>query len=128
MDNAMLKSPSTLAFVGDAVFGLLVRTYLAEVERPIGQLHKKSVDFVNANAQTKAFEIIKDMLTEKEISVFKRGRNNHVGGVPKSTTVAAYHTATGVEALFGYLHLSGQTDRINELFCKIVDGMLNDNM
>lgn len=128
MDNAMLKSPSTLAFVGDAVFGLLVRTYLAEVERPIGQLHKKSVDFVNANAQTKAFEIIKDMLTEKEMSVFKRGRNNHVGGVPKSTTVASYHTATGVEALFGYLHLSGQTDRINELFLRIVDGMLNDNM
>ncbi len=128
MDNAMLKSPSTLAFVGDAVFGLLVRTYLADVERPIGQLHKKSVDFVNANAQTKAFEIIKDMLTEKEMSVFKRGRNNHVGGVPKSTTVASYHTATGVEALFGYLHLSGQTDRINELFSKIVDGMLNENM
>jgi len=128
MDNAMLKSPSTLAFVGDAVFGLLVRTYLAEVERPIGQLHKKSVDFVNANAQTKAFEIIKDMLTEKEMSVFKRGRNNHVGGVPKSTTVASYHTATGVEALFGYLHLSGQTDRINQLFSAIVDGMLNENM
>lgn len=128
MDNAMLKSPSTLAFVGDAVFGLLVRTYLAQIERPIGQLHKKSVDFVNANAQTKAFEIIKDMLTDKEMSVFKRGRNNHVGGVPKSTTVASYHTATGVEALFGYLHLSGQTDRINQLFSAIVDGMLNDNM
>ena len=128
MDDAMLKSPSTLAFVGDAVFGLLVRTYLADVERPIGQLHKKSVDFVNANAQTKAFEIIKDMLTEKEMSVFKRGRNNHVGGVPKSTTVASYHTATGVEALFGYLHLSGQTDRINQLFSAIVDGMLNENM
>ncbi len=128
MDEAMLKSPSTLAFVGDAVFGLLVRTYLAQIERPIGQLHKKSVDFVNANAQTKAFEIIKDMLTEKEMSVFKRGRNNHVGGVPKSTTVASYHTATGVEALFGYLHLSGQTDRINQLFSAIVDGMLNENM
>ena len=128
MDDAMLKSPSTLAFVGDAVFGLLVRTYLADVERPIGQLHKKSVDFVNANAQTKAFDIIKDMLTEKEMSVFKRGRNNHVGGVPKSTTVASYHTATGVEALFGYLHLSGQTDRINQLFSAIVDGMLNENM
>jgi ribonuclease-3 family protein len=128
MDNAMLKSPSTLAFVGDAVFGLLVRTYLSEVECPIGEMHKKSVDFVNANAQTKAFEIIKDMLTEKEMSVFKRGRNNHVGGVPKSTTVASYHTATGVEALFGYLHLSGQTDRINQLFSAIVDGMLNENM
>ncbi len=128
MDNAMLKSPSTLAFVGDAVFGLMVRTYLSEIERPIGEMHKKSVDFVNANAQTKAFEIIKDNLTEKEMSVFKRGRNNHVGGVPKSTNVASYHTATGVEALFGYLHLSGQTERINELFSAIVEGLLNENM
>ena len=128
MDNAMLKSPSTLAFVGDAVFGLLVRTYLSEVECPIGEMHKKSVDFVNANAQTKAFEIIKDNLTEKEMSVFKRGRNYHVHGVPKSTNVASYHTATGVEALIGYLHLSGQTARINELFSVIIEGFLNENM
>ena len=128
MDNAMLKSPSTLAFVGDAVFGLLVRPYLSEVECPIGEMHKKSVDFVNANAQTKAFEIIKDNLTEKEMSVVKRGRNYHVHGVPKSTNVASYHTATGVEALFGYLHLSGQTARINELFSVIIEGFLNENM
>ncbi len=123
MDNAMLKSPSTLAFVGDAVFGLLVRTKLSEVERPIGELHKKSVAYVNANAQNQAFDLIKDMLTEKEMSVFKRGRNNHVGGVPKSTTIGAYHTATGIEALFGYLHLAGETDRINELFSVIWNGL-----
>ena len=116
MDNAMLKSPSTLAFVGDAVFGLLVRTYLAQIERPIGQLHKESVDFVNANAQTKAFEIIKDMLTEKEMSVFKRGRKFHTGNTPKSATNGEYHTATGLECLFGFLHLTNQKDRIEELF------------
>lgn len=123
MENAMMSSPATLAFVGDAVFGLLVRTKLAEVERPIGELHKKSVEYVNANAQCAAFEIVKDMLTDREMSVFKRGRNNHVGGIPKSTTSCAYHTATGVEALFGYLHLSGQTERINELFDAIWSGM-----
>ena len=128
MDDAMLKSPSTLAFVGDAVFGLLVRTYLAEVERPIGQLHKMSVDYVNANAQAEGFEMIKDLLTEKEMSVFKRGRNNHVGGVPKSTTIGNYHAATGVEALFGYLHLSGETDRIKELFEVIWNGISSKNM
>ncbi len=123
MDNAKLKSPSTLAFVGDAVFGLLVRTKLSEVEQPIGRLHKKSVDFVNANAQNQAFGLISDILTEDEMSVFKRGRNNHVGGVPKSTTVSAYHTATGVEALFGYLHLSGQYERLEELFSVIWNGL-----
>ena len=125
MDKAMMASPATLAFVGDAVFGLLVRTKLAEVERPIGELHKRSVQYVNANAQCTAFDMIKDLLTEREMSVFKRGRNNHVGGVPKSTTVGNYHTATGVEALFGYLHLSGQTERIAELFEVIWNGILD---
>ena len=123
MDKAIMSSPSTLAFVGDAVFGLLVRTKLSEVERPIGELHKKSVEYVYANAQCAGFELIKDMLTEKEMSVFKRGRNNHVGGIPKSTTVGAYHAATGLEALFGYLHLSGQSERIDELFSVIWNGI-----
>lgn len=128
MNKAMMASPSTLAFVGDAVFGLLVRTKLSEIERPIGQLHKMSVDYVNANAQAQGFEMIKDLLTEREISVFKRGRNLHVGGVPKSTTVGNYHAATGVEALFGYLHLSGETARINELFEAIWNGISAKNM
>ena len=125
MDKAMLLSPSTLAFVGDAVYGLLVRTRLAETERPIGEQHKLSVSFVNANAQAAAFEVIKDMLTEKEMSVFKRGRNNHVGQIPKSTTVGLYHTATGFEALFGYLHINSDSERINELFNVIWSNLLD---
>ena len=125
MDKAMLLSPSTLAFVGDAVYGLLVRTRLAETERPIGEQHRLSVSFVNANAQAAAFEGIKDMLTEKEMSVFKRGRNNHVGQIPKSTTVGLYHTATGLEALFGYLHINSQFDRIGELFDVIWSNLLD---
>ncbi len=116
MDKAYLLSPSTLAFVGDAVYGLLVRTRLAETERPIGEQHKLSVKWVNANAQAEAFELIKDKLSDKEMSVFKRGRNNHVGQIPKSTTVGLYHTATGLEALFGYLHINGCNERINEIF------------
>ena len=123
MDKAMMASPATLAFVGDAVFGLLVRTKLAEIERPIGELHKRSVEYVNANAQAEGFEMIKDLLTEREMSVFKRGSNNHVGGVPKSTTIGKYHAATGVEALFGYLHLAGEQTRINELFEVIWNGI-----
>ena len=116
MDKAYLLSPSTLAFVGDAVYGLLVRTRLAETERPIGEQHKLSVKWVNANAQAEAFELIKELLSDKEMSVFKRGRNNHVGQIPKSTTVGQYHAATGLEALFGYLHINGEIDRINSLF------------
>ncbi len=125
MDKGYLLSPSTLAFVGDAVYGLLVRTRLAETERPIGEQHKLSVQWVNANAQAASFEAIKDMLSEREMSVFKRGRNNHVGQIPKSTTVSLYHTATGVEALFGYLHINGEQNRINELFDCIWSNVLD---
>ena len=76
-ENPNLLSPSVLAFVGDAVYGLYVRTALAEVNRPSGELHKLSVTMVNAAAQAKAYSVIEPELSEKEISVFKRGRNVH---------------------------------------------------
>lgn len=116
MDNPNLLSPSVLAFVGDAVYGLYVRTYLAEVNRPSGELHKLSVRLVNATAQANAFKLIEPLLSEKEMSVFKRGRNFHTGNTPKNSTGGEYHTATGLEALFGYLYLSGLSDRSRELF------------
>lgn len=109
-------SPGTLAFVGDAYFGLLVRTRLAEINRPSGELHTESVKLVKASAQAKGFEAIKEMLTEKEMSVFKRGRNAHVHSIPKNSSVRDYHIATGLETLFGYLHLSGENERAEEIF------------
>ena len=123
MQNPKLLSPSTLAFVGDAVYGVMVRSRLAEIERPVGELHKRSVEYVNANAQSDAFELIKNELTEEEISIYKRGRNNHVGQVPKNATSGVYHSATGVEALFGFLYLKGETERLNMLFSLIWDGI-----
>lgn len=116
MDNVKMLSPSVLAFVGDAVYGLCVRERLAQVNRPSGELHKLSVEWVNASAQAKAYKIIEPHLTEEEMSIFKRGRNFHTGNTPKSSTGGEYHTATGLETLFGFLHLSGQHQRINQLF------------
>ena len=116
MQNVNELSAGTLAFVGDAVYGLFVRQRLAEINRPSGELHRLSVTFVNANSQAEAFKIIEPILTEKELSHYKHGRNLHTNNVPKQSTVAQYHSATGLEALFGYLHLSGQFERINELF------------
>ncbi len=109
-------SAGTLAFVGDAVYGLLVRQKLAEVNRPIGELHRLSVTYVNANAQAEAFAVIEPLLTDAELAQYKHGRNLHTNHVPKQSTQAQYHTATGLEALFGYLHLSGQAERMVELF------------
>ncbi len=116
MENPNLLSPSVLAFVGDGVYGLMVRTALAEVNRPSGELHKLSVKLVNATAQAEAYKVIEPVLTEKEISVFKRGRNFKTGNTPKNSSGSDYHTATGLETLFGFLYLSGENDRLKELF------------
>ena len=116
MENPNLLSPSVLAFVGDAVYGLMVRTALAEVNRPSGELHKLSVKLVNATAQANAYKIIEPELSEKEITVFKRGRNFKTGNTPKNSSGGDYHTATGLETLFGFLYLSGEDDRLKTLF------------
>ncbi len=121
MNNPNLLSPSVLAFVGDAVYGLYVRTYLAQVNRPSGQLHSLSVSLVNAAAQAEAFEIIKPSLTQEEMDIFKRGRNFRTGNTPKNSTGGQYHTATGLETLFGFLYLSGKTERADELFEIIIN-------
>ena len=109
-------SPSVLAFVGDGVYGLCVREKLSVINRPSGELHSLSVKYVRASAQAKAYEIIKPELSEEDLAIFKRGRNFHTSSTPKSATNKEYHTATGLEALFGYLYLNGKQSRINQLF------------
>lgn len=119
--NPNQLSPLNLAFIGDCVYEMLVREMLvAEANRPVNDLHRESVKFVSAKAQTEAYAKIKDSLTEGETAVFKRGRNAKVGHNPKSATQGEYHTATGVEALFGWLYLTEQTDRLKELFSIII--------
>lgn len=118
--NPKQLSPLNLAFIGDCVYEMLVReTLVIDANRPVNDLHRESVKFVSAKAQTAAFEKIKDILTEDEMAVYKRGRNAKVGHSPKSATEGEYHCATGVEALFGYLYLTEQLDRIKELFSQI---------
>lgn len=118
--NPKQLSPLNLAFIGDCIYEILVRESLVtDANRPVNDLHRESVKYVSAKAQTAAYEKIKEILTQEEMSVFKRGRNAKTGHSPKSATEGEYHCATGLEALFGYLYLNGQTDRIKELFSKI---------
>lgn len=110
-------SPLNLAFIGDCVYEMLVRESLVlNANRPVNDLHRESVKYVSAKAQALAYDKIKDILTEQEIAVYKRGRNAKVGHNPKSASQGEYHIATGVEALFGYLYLTEQIERIKELF------------
>jgi ribonuclease-3 family protein len=129
--NPNTLSPMALAFVGDAVYGLLVRRFLVtQANRPAGELHRRSVEMVNANAQSAASDKIMAMLSEKELAVFRRGRNVHTAHTPKNSTERDYHAATGLEALFGYLYLMGEIDRMNELFDVILgtdQGQTNQN-
>ena len=107
-----------LAYLGDCVFELCVRTYLV---RDCGyttsaHLNREALRFVCAAAQSKAMDVIEPILTPEELAVFKRGRNMGHGQVPKNASVKDYRRATGMEVLFGHLALSGKEDRLQALF------------
>jgi ribonuclease-3 family protein len=119
--NPKQLSPQTLAFIGDAVYDLIVREYLVkQANRPVGELNQLKVKLVNCQSQAKYAAMLMGDLTEDEISVYKRGRNANTANTPKNSSHADYHSATGLEALFGYLYLTNQTERIKELFFKIL--------
>ena len=106
-----------LAHCGDAVFELLVRSYLCASGKALnGNLHRATVELVCAPAQAERAERMLPLLTQEELAFYRRGRNAHVHQVPKNATCAQYAKATGLECLFGALYLSGQLDRLNELF------------
>ncbi len=114
-------SPLTLAFIGDGVYDLLVRDYLVrQANRPVGELNRRKVALVNCESQALFAKDLMPKLTEKEQSVYKRGRNAAPKCTPRHGTVADYHSATGLEALFGYLHINGEQARIRELFNEII--------
>lgn len=111
-----------LAHVGDAVYELLTRTMLCERgHSSVSELHRLTVSMVNAPAQARAAERLVPVLTDEELSVYRRGRNTKVNSVPHNADIGQYHAATGVEALFGWLYLQGRLERIEELFGLITD-------
>ena len=114
-------SPLTLAFLGDAVFELLVRQHIVSSgSMPVGKLHAKAVEYVCATAQSQAMEILGQALTEREQEMFRRGRNANGNHIPRNANPKEYRAATGLETLFGYLYLNGETQRITELFSLII--------
>lgn len=117
-DIAML-SPLQLAYVGDAVYELLVRTYILDKGSNVNQLHKKATKYVKANAQSEIVHYIEEYLTDSEKNIVKRGRNTKTNTSPKNANLIDYKYATGFEALIGYLYLTRQDERISELFTKI---------
>lgn len=122
--EAKQMSPLTLAFIGDAVYEILVRkTIVNSHKAPVHKLHFATVSFVKASAQARAIALIEPLLTEEEQDIVRRGRNSSSMTVPKSAQPKEYRMATALEALFGYLYLSKQSDRLEELFFYIFENL-----
>ncbi len=117
MEDIRQYSVPALAYLGDCVLELCVRMHLVQSGLSTSaHLNAAALDFVRAPAQAAAMKSIADMLTEEEAAYFRRGRNMGHSNVPKRASVSEYRAATGMEVLFGFLQLSGQTARIGELF------------
>ena len=112
-----------LAHMGDAVYELLVRTWLCAHGKATGKgLHRATVALVCAPKQAELAQRILPLLTEEEQAVFRRGRNANVHSIPAHASRAQYQQATALEALLGWLHLSGRHDRVEQLFAVMMEG------
>ena len=126
MTKAQIDAISNLglAHMGDCVYEMLVRAYLcAEGNKTVAQLHKQTISMVKATYQAAFVDKMLPLLTEEEMTYYRRGKNSHVHAVPKSATPAQYAKATGLEAMFGYLFLSGKKERANEIFNLVMQEM-----
>lgn len=115
--NPNVLSPLVLAYIGDGVYELFVRNKIIEQfpTTPPSKLHKLSSAHVKAHAQSNSMKIIETELSEKELAVYKRGRNAKSATVPKNADVTDYRRATGFEALIGYLYLNKENERLSEI-------------
>lgn len=115
-------SPLALAYIGDAIYDLIIRTVVVErANRPANELHHITVSFVSAGAQAKIADVLMESLTEEEQSVFRRGRNSKPHTMAKNASAGDYLKATGFEAVLGYLYLSDRMDRVLELVQKGIE-------
>lgn len=115
-------SMQTLAFIGDAVYNVYIRTYLASLNNSkSGVLHKESIKYVSAKGQAYTLDKIFDLLDEEEIGVYKRGRNTSISSLSRNIDIVEYKKATGFEALIGYLYIKGKKDRLDFLVYKCIE-------
>ncbi len=123
VERPELLSPLALAFVGDGVYELLARQQLlARGSAPVGRLHSRTVELVSAAAQARAYRLVAPLLSPEEDAIYRRGRNANSTRSPRHTDPAVYRCATGMEALFGWLYLTGQVARLEQLFQVILAG------
>ena len=114
-------SPLTLAYIGDGIYEIVVRTVIVdEANRQVNKIHKAASNLVKAETQAKMIHLIMDDLTEEEVRIYKRGRNAKAVTRAKNASMSDYRTATGFEALIGWLYLTGQSERMMQLIKKCI--------
>lgn len=122
--NAEELSPLVLAYMGDCVYELLVRNYVvSKGNRPVNHMNSMTRSFVNAGSQSDMYDILKPYLTDEEENIYRRGRNAKSHTHAKNQSIVSYRRATGIEALFGYIYMKGNFERLNELFAVGIDGL-----
>ena len=122
-EQLLALSSLGLAHLGDCVFEMMVRSWLClQGKAKAKDLHRATVKYVAASAQAARVERIAELLTQEEQDVFRRGRNTAPHSVSKAASRGEYQAATGLEALFGWLYLQGETQRLNELFALMMEG------
>jgi mini-ribonuclease III len=121
-NEAKQLNPLVMAFIGDAVYEVFIRNFIVNENRDMNvhKLHVKVISYVKAHSQSEFMKRILDTLNDEESAIFKRGRNAKSGSVPKNANVTEYRMATGFEALIGYLYVTSQYDRLNEIMGKII--------
>lgn len=119
--NIIDYSPLTLAYIGDGIYEVIIRTVIVdEANRQVNKIHKAASNLVKAETQAKMIHFIMDDLTEEEVKIYKRGRNAKAVTRAKNASMSDYRTATGFEALMGWLYLTGQSERMMELIKKCI--------
>lgn len=128
VEEARQISPLNLAFIGDGVYELYIRDYILKNYKKMSahKLHLNAISYVKASAQSDIIKDLEDNLTDEEIGIYKRGRNAKSPTVPKNADVREYRNATGLEALVGFLYLTDQKERLEELMCKMIESRKND--
>ncbi len=120
--NPAQISPLSLAYIGDAVFEVYIRSYIMRKDNmPVSKLHKAATHYVSARAQAGIVKKIMDELTDEEVSVYKRGRNAHSYTSAKNADIVDYRMATGFEALLGFLYVKKDTARLEEIISMSID-------
>ncbi|MCD7836737.1 MAG: ribonuclease III [Lachnospiraceae bacterium] len=120
--DVRMYSPLTLAYIGDGIYDLVIRSVVVErANRPNGELHKRTIGYVKAQTQSKIIQALSDILTEEERDIYKRGRNAKPHTIAKNAAAGDYRRATGFEALMGFLYLTGQDLRMLELIKKGIE-------